>query len=546
MDAIQRRFLDYDGLTTLWNNINDKFADNSEAVNAISVTKDSNDVKLHYNYVDTNSDSVEITFPKASDDSAGIIDSTTYITIQNLRSGDPALVPFKGLNIDGNKLSVNGQSGIADIKLEYTPKGDKSYLSLVDSRFYGGSEWVEITEDVYNEATSNGGSPKDDYKYYSGKYLKWNPGTHNNKPATDNYGNPVLDIPKSEIDVTEFVKTGLLAGAKYEVKDGVSNIVLTFNVYKNGQTDTEELRIDVSDLTDIYEAGEGISIKPENTIGDTEQNISKISLNTSTIEKLGGIKIAKDNESYRVSSKTSDISNNIETNSTNSNRYRGVEIDSNDKAFVYVPWTDIKVNTQTLTLESDEPNLTSNIDLSESTKASLELANTSLQIIKVLNETITQDNPELTIDNAKKDLALGSASEVNITSDVNFSESNQKSNVTYRTIENNSFADKTHEKPTVPTTLAVKTYVDTKIENAINSLDSSIELPSLNYGIDASDDDVKYFKGNDIPYMFTNVSIEDGKLNKNSSSSVPISIYYIHDFAPITTAQINTICGITS
>lgn len=543
MDAIQRRFLDYDGLTTLWNNINSKFADNSEAVNVIDVESDSNDVKLYYNYVDTNSDSVEITFPKASEDKAGIIDSTTYITIQNLQSGDPALVPFKGLKIDGNKLSVNGQSGIADIKLEYITKDDKSYLSLVDSRFYGGSKWVEIPKAEYNEATNNDGTSRDDYKYYSDKYLKWDRGTTSNAPATDNYGNPILDIPKSEIDVTEFVKTGLLADANYEVKDGVSNIVLTFNVYKDGQTDIEEIRIDVSDLIDIYLAGEGISIIHENTIGDTEQNTSTISLKTSTTEKLGGIKIAKDNESYSVSSKTSGISSNIETNSTNSNRYRGVEIDSNDKAFVYVPWTDITVNPNTLTLTEDESNLTSTIDLSKSTKDSLELANTSLQNIKVLNETISGPNEhfEITVDDAKKDLALGSASGVAYTTNVTLTE--KESNITYR---DENRVDQTTTRPTLPTTSAVKEYVDTTIENTINSLDSNIEVSSFTYGSSETDDDVKYFGGKDILHVFNKVSMVDGKLDKDSSSTAPISIYYIHDFAPITTAQINTICGINS
>lgn len=49
--------------------------------------------------------------------------------------------------------------------------------------------------------------------------------------------------------------------------------------------------------------------------------------------QIGGIKVAKDNSSYSVTVNTSSISSNV-----TAGKYYGVEIDKNDKAFVYVPW----------------------------------------------------------------------------------------------------------------------------------------------------------------------------------------------------------------
>ena len=65
---------------------------------------------------------------------------------------------------------------------------------------------------------------------------------------------------------------------------------------------------------------------------------NKYILPKSTIEALGGIKIAKDNDAYTVTTATSNISANI----TTVGKYYGVELDSTGKAFVYVPWSNTK------------------------------------------------------------------------------------------------------------------------------------------------------------------------------------------------------------
>ena len=71
------------------------------------------------------------------------------------------------------------------------------------------------------------------------------------------------------------------------------------------------------------------------------------SLKKSSTDKLGGIKIAKDN-AYTVATHTSNLSQNI----TTVNQYYGVELDSTGKAFVYVPW----LNTEYSLMDQTEAN----------------------------------------------------------------------------------------------------------------------------------------------------------------------------------------------
>lgn len=76
-----------------------------------------------------------------------------------------------------------------------------------------------------------------------------------------------------------------------------------------------------------------------------EAGSGSATINAATTSALGGIKIGKDNSLYTVATNTSPT---ISANVTTTGKYYGVEIDKNDKAYVYVPWTDTSV-TQTNT-----------------------------------------------------------------------------------------------------------------------------------------------------------------------------------------------------
>ena len=86
------------------------------------------------------------------------------------------------------------------------------------------------------------------------------------------------------------------------------------------------------DITGVT-AGTGLS--GGGTSGSVTINLDVAGVASTTGSEIGGIKVAKNNSSYTVTTNTSSISANI-----SSGKYYGVELDKNNKAFVYVPWTD--------------------------------------------------------------------------------------------------------------------------------------------------------------------------------------------------------------
>lgn len=117
---------------------------------------------------------------------------------------------------------------------------------------------------------------------------------------------------------------------------------ITFKITDQDGTDTtRDVYANVADLIDTYTAGTGISISTGSNTGiDGVASSKQISLNAATASAIGGIKVAKDNSSYAVTSKTSTVAADVTTG-----RYYGVEIDKNDKAFVYVPVENVSIGT---------------------------------------------------------------------------------------------------------------------------------------------------------------------------------------------------------
>jgi hypothetical protein len=95
--------------------------------------------------------------------------------------------------------------------------------------------------------------------------------------------------------------------------------------------------------TDTYHkhtAGTGITLSDTTADGDGSHDV-KIDIKTAGTGEIGGIKVAKANSAYTVATNTSSISANV-----TSGKYYGVEIDKNNKAFVYVPWSDTDNDTK--------------------------------------------------------------------------------------------------------------------------------------------------------------------------------------------------------
>lgn len=86
-----------------------------------------------------------------------------------------------------------------------------------------------------------------------------------------------------------------------------------------------------------HSAGTGLSISGSGGTSGT----TTYSLKTASTDEIGGVKVGKDNSSYAVTASTSSISADV-----TSGKYYAVEVDKNDKAFVYVPWTDTNDDTK--------------------------------------------------------------------------------------------------------------------------------------------------------------------------------------------------------
>lgn len=524
-----RQFLDYKGLETLWEKIKETFPYRSESIAEVEFNSTGTGVQLHYTKADGTNDNAIL--PIANHNSAGVITSDTFDTIMRLQGGSADLVPIVGVKIDDNKVSLNDR--LANIKLDYTTETDngitRSYLSLVDANFIGGAHWESITEDIYNANTENGtGSVKGYVKVKesdeSYSYYRWNGGDNNCEPAYDN-GKPVLHTPISKIDVTEFVKSGMLQSATYDANNLVIRLVWHTYNSDTGAYGTDSFEIPVGDFIDEYDAGEGIALDNEINYGDNAKNVRVIRLLNAKTDELGGIKVAKDN-AVTVKTLTSSIESDVTDDTQNNSRYIGVETDKNNKAFVYVPWMNTSVtvegenNKHGLILSPNDTNLTNIISLGTGTVASLKKADTAIQTLSILGYNLDHEaKTSVSTDEAIIALDLKSASHVD-------------------TID--KFDSTTDDDSKLPIRGAVKKYVGDQITSFKEGLDSSVKPDEFTIIRNEYAENDAYSEHVGLK-MFNEVKLEDGVLK---SASKLLSIYDIADFVPLTEDDINDICTI--
>jgi hypothetical protein len=531
-----RQFLDYKGLETLWEKIKETFPYRTESIAEVKFNSTGSGVQLQYTKADGTNDNIIL--PIADTDNAGVITSNTFDTIMQLKGGSADLVPIAGLKINSKVASLNDR--YANIKLDYNTKtgadGEiRSYLSLVDSNFIGNAHWYIITEEAYNEATNDGTGSKKGYTKVkesdgSYSYYKWDAGDYNCEPAYDNYG-PILATPISEIDVTEFVKSGILKTATYDsTKLEILLEFYTYN-YETNTSGTKVFTIPVKDFIDEYQEGEGISITSDVNYGDHEKNISVISLVDAKNDKLGGIKVAKDNEGISVNTITSNINTNVTDSTPNKDRYIGVETDKDNKAFVYVPWMNTSVTTEGennkhgLILSSGDTNLTNSISLGTGTVASLKKADTAIQTLSILGYNLDHE-AKTSVSTAEAISALELKSASHIDHIETFTDLDATTTATNDT--------------KLPTRGAVKTYVTEQITTFKEGLDSSVTPEEFTIvRTEYAENDA--YRNHVGLKMFNEVKLEDGVLK---SVSKLLSIYDIADFVPLTAADINEICTI--
>lgn len=625
-----KKFLDYAGLSQFWGIITGKFATKDEAIKTISIGEgNAPQVTKDLIYSTVNGQQTVVTLPSASTESSGLMSADHFKIIDDLKTNIDELAPFAGLKIDGSEVSLTGRR--ANIQLKYESYGDaasgkSAYISLIDADYPSVGEWSETTENDYlANAQTIPGRYTAVQKGTDIKYYKW---SEESAGPVNSIGEPLHNLPISKIDVTELIKTGLLKDADVVVNPAGqaagTYLKLVFNTSPDADTETTNtVYINVTDLIEIYTAGEGITITDiANEGADDIATTGVIKVNAATDTTLGAIKLG-----YKEGAKT----------------YK-VQLDSDNRAFVAVPWETVVVTSKTtgankagqayLTTETKkvtgtdadgnptvtyEVNIeaaeglkkaeelaitgiqeikghenyvdvetvdrggwgqtttvtlnpsavaslaladsavqtievsdyldknvayttkgtkTYTIDLKASTKTSLGLADSAVQTINMMGTELSQANPTYTASLAKVAMSLGSASEVNITEDGTLAV--QDSDVTGPT--------GAVSKKTVATTKAVKTYVDDEINKldikSTNAIDAAVK--ALDSGLSAGTTDAVAHNYGSAQQLYSSITIEDGKLVEDKSAKYTLTIKDISDFAPLSSTDINTICGITA
>ena len=407
---VNKKFLDYAGLDTLWGIIKGRFADKNVAVSTISFEPTSytpagetapvTTQALVTTMVDGTTKNV-VNMPHASRTQAGLMSPDQFAIVDDLEHNIEDMAPFAGLKLgdaaNANEVSLLGRK--ANIELKYMTETDgagitnKAFIALVDSNYPAGGNWTESNEAGYNAAADKTNWHTWRQSNGSYRYYYW---SETGKIGPINaLGEPIMNQAITKIDVTELVKTGLLIDSDVVINptgfDAGTYLKLVFNAYNaaDGTSKPQTQYINVTDLVEIYTAGEGISITDDKNAGaDDVARTGVINVVAATDAKLGAIRTG-----YTVP----------ETADANAKTY-AVELDANSKAYVAVPWNETVVNAGTPTTDKDvdgnpylvvscTPNaVTSETDGSTTTTyAILVAAGTGVKNAEALARTAVQD-----------------------------------------------------------------------------------------------------------------------------------------------------------
>ena len=353
--ATNKHFLDYAGLSTLWGIITNRFADKSAALNKLTLqTSTDGKVQTIVTAMVDGKAGESVVLPNASQDQAGLMSIEHFTAVRDLQTNIDKFAPFAGLQLgsatDKNEVSLSGRK--ATIGLEYQTERatngtvNKAYIALLDPMYPKTGRWASIDKATYEAAenkTSYVAVKVGDTGTYN--YFIW---TDAPEGATGSaltpagvagpvnaLGEPIYNQPISKIDVTELVKTGLLTNSDVVINPeghaAGTYLKLTFNATNDaGESIPQDQYINVTDLVEIYEAGEGIAITELTGIGANDDvRTGKINVLAATDTALGAFRTG-----YKV------------PENGNAKTY-AVQLDAQSKAYVAVPWNETTVSVST-------------------------------------------------------------------------------------------------------------------------------------------------------------------------------------------------------
>lgn len=356
-----KRFLDYGGLSKLWTIITGRFADKDKTITKLetvigygTVYGDDNKTEKQRSLVATLADNTTtqtVLLPNANDDAPGLMTPEHFAAVRDLQVNIDKFAPFAGLKIGegaaANEVSLTGRK--ANIALKYITEEDASgktvgaKIALLDPNYPSEGKWNVSTKEAYDAVEDKFGFCLKADTDGTITYYKWS--VDGATGPVNALGEPIMNKPISEIDVTELLKTGMLAssdvkyfapGAAGTDGKGGTYLELVFNVTKNGEETTETQYINVSDLVDTYIAGEGIAFtsKTGEEIDDAAVS-AVINVVAATDTTLGAFRTGYTEGLKRYAVDLTDRTVDGEGNA------------SGEQAFVYVPWTETTVSVAT-------------------------------------------------------------------------------------------------------------------------------------------------------------------------------------------------------
>ena len=379
-----KRFLDYGGLSKLWTIITGRFADKDKTITKLetvigygNVYGDDNKTEKQRSLVATladNKTTQTVLLPNANDDAPGLMTPEHFAAVRDLQVNIDKFAPFAGLKIGegaaANEVSLTGRK--ANIALKYITEEDASgktvgaKIALLDPNYPSEGKSNVSTKEAYDAVEDKFGFCLKADTDGTITYYKWS--VDGATGPVNALGEPIMNKPISEIDVTELLKTGMLAssdvkyfapGAAGTDGKGGTYLELVFNVTKNGEETTETQYINVSDLVDTYIAGEGIAFTSKIGEGIDDAAVSAvINVVAATDTTLGAIRTGFTEGLKRYAVDLTDRKVDTEGNVTG------------EQAFVYVPWTETTVSVATEGKNVDgEKYLDIKVDKTETTLA---------------------------------------------------------------------------------------------------------------------------------------------------------------------------------
>jgi hypothetical protein len=359
-----KHFLDYDGLSTLWSIITNRFADKDKTITKqeVSLMTSTNDDdatkgKQTWSLVTTladNSTQKVTELPLANRVQPGLMTPDQFTMIDDLTANIEEMAPFAGLQLKNDayteEVSLTGRKATIELKYESELESGvrKAYISLLDPTYPAEGKWEDRTKEQYiaaAEAATQAGTTLIGWADWTDSannqtyYYQWS--VAGKTGPVNALGKPIKNKPISKIDVTDLLRTGLLENTDVVSKGGKTMLKLDF-IVKSPTTGNEEIQsqyIDVTDLVDIYTAGDGIKIvsrTSEPTLNEDGE------LDYKPTETEIALKYATDSERGAIRTGYTAAEGNV--------RHYAIDVVDGDddttgagKAFVVVPWDNHEV-----------------------------------------------------------------------------------------------------------------------------------------------------------------------------------------------------------